>query len=77
MQQALLQEKKTADLANILKLLSICPEKAKYMRQAIMAPIKKPETLSSNEALALLLDQNLTKEQSKKNNGIYILCTRW
>jgi len=37
------RKRKQADPASILKLLSICLEKAKYMRQAIMAPIKKPE----------------------------------
>jgi len=47
------RKRKQADLASILKLLSICPEKAKYMRQSIMAPIKEPETLYSNKALAL------------------------
>jgi len=57
------RKRKQADPASMLKLLSICPEKAQYMRQAIMEPIKKPETLCSNEAIAFLLDQNLTKVQ--------------
>jgi len=45
--------KQITQRASILELLFLCREKSKYMRQAIMAPIKKPETLSSNEALAL------------------------
>jgi len=39
------RKRKQADLTSIPKLLLICPEKAKYMRQAIMAPIKKSPRL--------------------------------
>jgi len=44
-------------------LLSKCPQKAKAVRTALDAPIKKAKAISVNEALALLLDQRFTKEQ--------------
>jgi len=52
-----------SDLANILKLLAICPEKAKSMRTLISQLVAKLEKIPVNDALALLLDQNLTKQQ--------------
>lgn len=43
--------------------MAICPEKAKSMRTLISQPVAKLEKILVNDALAVLLDQNLTKQQ--------------
>jgi len=66
------------DLAYVLKLLALSPEKAKFIRKVLSEPIAKPTKVSANEALALLLDQGLTKQQyvavrEQTKNNIYPL----
>lgn len=51
------------DLAVILKLLAICPEKAKSLGKTFTIPIDTAKKVTSNEALALLLNENHSKDQ--------------
>lgn len=67
------------DLAAVLQILGSTPEKAKQVREGLTKPVDQPISASKDEALALILDQGLTKEQycsirddiRKRNVDIY------
>jgi len=51
------------DLAAVLKVLAFSPTKAKTIRTFLSNPVKTYVRSTAEEALALILDQSLTKDQ--------------